>query len=363
MAEKCPLCGNENSRRHVQQTDTGKNFHVYECLNCGHFGISSMSAINRLDDIQLLFIRHKLYKFQQESQETVILHPKTISDLIDNIKFPSPAEAMDNLLEYIAHISGDVFGVAQPINIQQAMAAVGVWHNNNLDDYLFRQGEKLEYIYRVPANPDIHAGLTLKGWQRVEELKVKSKNSKRAFMAMQFNDNELNIVFNDHIKKAIAETGFHIDIVSNKAGNIDNRIRAEIRTAKFLIADLTYGNQGAYFEAGFAEGLEIPVIYTCRKNEFHSKSKKKKVHFDIRQSTFVPWALETIDEDMLQLKATIRETFPLETSPDLDEMDMFHSTKNPSLSRGLTNLMTKSFGNQLGSSDGRTHDDSVCTKI
>jgi nucleoside 2-deoxyribosyltransferase len=50
-----------------------------------------------------------------------------------------------------------------------------------------------------------------------------------------------------------------------KAGIIDDRLRVEIRTSRFLIADLTHENRGAYWEAGFAEGDGKPVIYTCRK--------------------------------------------------------------------------------------------------
>ena len=53
-----------------------------------------------------------------------------------------------------------------------------------------------------------------------------------------------------------------------KAGLIDDRLRVEIRTSRFLIADLTHENAGAYWEAGFAEGLGKPVIYTCEKSKF-----------------------------------------------------------------------------------------------
>jgi len=50
---------------------------------------------------------------------------------------------------------------------------------------------------------------------------------------------------------------------------------AAIRTARFVIADLTHDNNGAYFEAGFAEGLGLPVIYTCEAGKFDAK----KTHF------------------------------------------------------------------------------------
>ncbi len=38
-----------------------------------------------------------------------------------------------------------------------------------------------------------------------------------------------------------------------------------------------------YFEAGFALGLELPVIWTCRKGDL------KNLHFDIRQYNCIDW--------------------------------------------------------------------------
>ena len=53
------------------------------------------------------------------------------------------------------------------------------------------------------------------------------------------------------------------------------------------MADFTHGNSGArgsvYYEAGFAQGLKIPVIFTCRKNAI------KRIHFDTRQYNHIVW--------------------------------------------------------------------------
>jgi nucleoside 2-deoxyribosyltransferase len=59
----------------------------------------------------------------------------------------------------------------------------------------------------------------------------------------------------------------------------------EIRMCRFLIADLTCGNQGAYWEAGYAEGLGKPVIYTCNKSYFD----KEGTHFDTNHHQTVLW--------------------------------------------------------------------------
>jgi nucleoside 2-deoxyribosyltransferase len=78
------------------------------------------------------------------------------------------------------------------------------------------------------------------------------------------------------------------------------------RQSKFLIADLTHGNAGAYWEAGFAEGLGKPVIYTCKKDVFDNK----RVHFDANHHLTVIWNIATLENAAQELKNTIRATFP-----------------------------------------------------
>ena len=58
---------------------------------------------------------------------------------------------------------------------------------------------------------------------------------------------------------------------------------AQMRRCKFIVADFTRQNQGVYFEAGFALGLGIEVIWCCRKNCMDF------VHFDTRQRAHVVW--------------------------------------------------------------------------
>ena len=45
-------------------------------------------------------------------------------------------------------------------------------------------------------------------------------------------------------------------------------------------------NSGAYWEAGFAEGLGRPVIYTCEKRYFD----EHKTHIDANHSLTIVWS-------------------------------------------------------------------------
>jgi nucleoside 2-deoxyribosyltransferase len=89
---------------------------------------------------------------------------------------------------------------------------------------------------------------------------------------------------------------------------IDDQLRVALRTSRFVVADLTHGNNGAYWEAGFAEGLGRPVIYTCRKSEW----KKKASHFDTNHLVTVIWDPTDLKKAEDQLSATIRATLPQE---------------------------------------------------
>jgi nucleoside 2-deoxyribosyltransferase len=154
--------------------------------------------------------------------------------------------------------------------------------------------------------------LTVAGWGRYEELKRGTSAIRSAFMAMQFGDAELDGLYNTHLKKAVAETGFELRRVDENqpAGMIDDHLRVKIRQCRFLIADLTHQNRGAYWEAGFAEGLGKPVIYMCRRDEFENKSLG--THFDTNHHLTVVWEPNDLASCVRRLKDTIRATLPAE---------------------------------------------------
>ena len=111
----------------------------------------------------------------------------------------------------------------------------------------------------------------------------------------------------DHLKPAIMESlGYSVIDVRDvpRAGLIDELIRSYIAKAKFVIADLTHDNSGAYWEAGFAEGKEIPVIYICEDSVF----KENGTHFDTNHLTTVTWSIDRVDEFKKRLIATIKNT-------------------------------------------------------
>ena len=59
---------------------------------------------------------------------------------------------------------------------------------------------------------------------------------------------------------------------------------AEIRRSRFVVADYTGQVNGVYFEAGFALGLGLRVIPTCRADEVPN------LHFDIKHLNTLLWS-------------------------------------------------------------------------
>src|SRR5262249_15556703 len=130
--------------------------------------------------------------------------------------------------------------------------------------------------------------------------------SRFAFFARQFRNPDLDKVFDRCLSPAVRATGYELRTVTQRAGLVDAIIEDEIRRCRFLIADLSDDNPGAYWEAGFAEGLGKLVIYICRSSR--SNGEEKKTHFDTDHRHTVRWDLSSLEETATNLKAVIRNT-------------------------------------------------------
>ena len=129
-------------------------------------------------------------------------------------------------------------------------------------------------------------------------------------MALKFGDAVLDRMVSDCFRPAVAKTGFELQTLTHKqpAGLIDDQLRVALRRSRFVLADLTHDNEGAYWEAGFAEGLGRPVIYTCRQEVW----KEKKPHFDTNHLLTIVWSPERVADVSRHLTDTIRATLPAE---------------------------------------------------
>ena len=154
--------------------------------------------------------------------------------------------------------------------------------------------------------------LTSDGWQRFYAENQEGADGDYCFIAMKFfdagEDDELglNYVVQDVVKPAVKDaTGCDlIDMRAAQAGIIDNIMRARIESAKFVIADLSHDNNGAYWEAGYAEGLGKAVIYLCERGKFESSGS----HFDTNHCTTLLWSKDDPERLRQELVDVLRRS-------------------------------------------------------
>lgn len=313
MEIACPLCGIDLLEEPQDVFETsGQKLH---CPNCGEFELDERAKVNLpllqgSDPNQRAILSYSIRMMYDRAGS-----PKLSWDLIERITqttdLPSPPEQIDRLLLLLgdsSHFLGEVLS----LECRMLIAQVGAANAKNLVQVLVELMNLGYFEGDLTFGERANGKLSLSGWLKHEQLKKGRSTSRKAFMAMQFDDPSLDKAFSECFKPAVLAAGFRLRRLDDEpsAGLIDDRLRIEIRTSRFLIADLTRGNQGAYWEAGYAEGLGLPVIYTCEEGFFD----EQKTHFDANHHLTVKWNKIDFAEASRSLKATIRATLPGEAT-------------------------------------------------
>jgi hypothetical protein len=320
MAE-CPICFTPLLGNPVETME----FCGFACPRCGRWAIKTdpggleLTIGRKIENNERpLHLRSRLSHILQRQQPNVMgsrwaeFEPRDLDSWHLDEPLPSPSEQLDALIIWIAEHQPSPAESAR-VKFPGISAWVGATITKPPSDngvgWLLEQENAAEFIERRGAESGAELfRLKMSGWARYEMLKRRSIESKKVLMAMKFGDAELDAVVKDCFVPAVARTGFELRTLIQKqpAGLIDDQLRVALRTSRFVVADLTHGNNGAYWEAGFAEGLGRPVIYTCRKSEW----KKSATHFDTNHLVTVIWDPADLDAAAEQLVATIRATLP-----------------------------------------------------
>ena len=124
-------------------------------------------------------------------------------------------------------------------------------------------------------------------------------DSSLVFVIMAFRD-DMEPVF-EGIKEAGVALGLTAKRVKDVPGDyrITNQIVEMIRTARFVVADLSHERPNVYFELGYARGLGKTVITVAREGT--------SIHFDVKDWTYIPY----IDSRLLERDIKKRVEFEL----------------------------------------------------
>jgi hypothetical protein len=306
MSGHCPIC----DEMYASSSPPEESTH-YQCMRCGEFILtrtarSTLKALLETTPNGRTILSYNVRKMQ--GSEPPILDHRIIKAILTNCGLPSLTDQENNLIFYLGSNSSP--GIQVPMEFSLLYGVLGSISGAGIEFVIAHLKESGLLTHTQDQSFKQILILTMKGWERYEGILRGHIDSKKAFMAMPFNNSILDEVYK-RFKAAVAQTGFDLQRIDErpKAGLIDDRLRVEITTSRFLIAELTEGNEGAYWEAGFAEGLGKPVIYTCKKAYFN----QTRTHFDTNHHLTVLWEeVDKIDGALNELKATIRATLPNE---------------------------------------------------
>ena len=316
---KCPVCLCENS---CQRPRPG----LLKCDICGEYKIDDNldlvdlqydSSHWDLSPLQRAALSHSIRKRSVEGSEPLEITSEVLDSFRSNVSLPSRAEQATNIIQFIGdkvHRSGGKVVDQLPPDFH---AIIG----SRDRDAAIRLTKELVKHQRLTANLSDAAGtdpatgrplssvsdidLSLDEWDQYEAKKRGGFDGNYCFLAMQFNVPALDCFVKKVVKPTVNDMGYDlVDMNKKRAGIIDNIMRNRIGDAKFVIADLTHDNNGAYWEAGYAEGLGKPVIYICEKEKFD----EKKTHFDTNHCTTVTWSRDDDEAFRKDLTEIISES-------------------------------------------------------
>ena len=297
---KCPVC---SERATLAEPYRGGCYKL-NCVRCGLFEIGDIAA----HEMSSWSMRQRanLSGWIHEHPDCKILSPslKTLASL----RTPTVGEKAQKLLTFLANefpkpgeqiatnimfsVDGlELSSVVQPKVFVDSQKLAGISWSLDLGELKFLTYEYLiseKHFLASVAGSNLQ--ITPKGWSEIDSLRWGNPESKIGFVAMWFDKSVGNTWV--AIENGIRSAGYEPFRVDQKEHNNDitDEIIAGIRGSKFLVADLTRHRNGVYFEAGFARGLGLDVVWLCRKRD------EKGRHFDIRQFNCIFWDKRKLSE-------------------------------------------------------------------
>jgi len=292
----CPVCKLPDQRI-LNERDYGDKV-TFECERCGRYTVSGTSEAVLEQGEKSAHLSGWLRERNLLGIDIPILTPDFLKEVIKSLPEYKPLEKQRKLLVSLQQLSD--YPGKEVVLMPLEHASLSWAENEHESRYYIRSLVERGLIdfksdrSRSIDDDIIPVVISAKGWEYLDEIESQLSEKSQAFIAMAFDDSLLPI-FEDAIKPAVEATGYkpyRVDKLPH-LDKIDAKIIAEIRNSRFVIADVTLQKAGVYYEAGFAHGLGIPVIWCVQKDDL------KNVHFDTRQYNHILW--ETQDDLKQQL--------------------------------------------------------------
>lgn len=290
LRDQCPLWGFEHPAA-VLEDQSGSVLAIRSPRTGGRYRIAddARSLTQELTDRERARLTTWLVEQRSQGEEAPLITEEVIRSAKTRRSL-EPYQSAQRLLKWLARQSSSI---GQPIPIpwdgvtdiaREAMASAELRNLHELvyllDNYLPRQGWGFH-------TKNVGYGVTVDGYTHLEDL-VTQPDLAQVFVAMWF-DESMDGVFENGIEPAVRNAGYEPLRIDRKEhlNKIDDEIIAEIRRSRFLVADFTQGDSGArgsvYYEAGFARGLGLDVVSSCRQD------KLKHLAFDTSHFNHLVW--------------------------------------------------------------------------
>ncbi len=306
----CVLCLAVENQQHVSRARTfgaDHDLNGIHCNKCGPYAIDwalNSDMRNSADSDRQKGARNQLLlsgvcrEAVEHGRGPVEITEENFEALIASANRPaSYAGYVDRVITLIADRAPTPGASARwSMGALAAMTYVPVEHLQKLIRQLVAQGLASVHesiLSRLHSDTLMELDLTPAGWERADSLD-RGVRGTRVFVAMWFAD-DMKDAYLRGIRPVLSDCGysapFRVDDDEHDLNfgtkaherKIDDRVMAGILRAKFVVADATGSRPAVYFEAGFAEGHGIPVIWTCRDDD------KANLCFDTRQHAHLLW--------------------------------------------------------------------------
>lgn len=301
----CIICGRPSVSLQIENTSCT----FFECPSCGKYAVTDVVIISSIEatskeKLAHLLVEHKLKKrspFLLAHTNNGYLHNfiwKDYKELLNEY----PKDALEILDRSLLNLSRLVLHPSDKIHIDQGVTDLFFSKDANGVFYIIRQLAQQGFTTSISVIPnDLY--IESNGWAKIAELQKKPEGLlNQVFIAMWFHES-VEKYFTFGIKKAVEDSIKYkvvkVDLVEHN-NKICDQIIAELNKSKLVIADFTGDRGGVYFEAGYAQGMGIPVIWLVKEDWVD------KLHFDTRQYNHIVYKDET--ELYKKLKARIEAT-------------------------------------------------------
>jgi len=283
---KCQICGSEIK---IYDYDIRNDRQAFDCSHCGRFYFlySFEPDISNEQKNDFYKVSSWIYEQNNEFNNVPEIDEEKFITVLD-MPVKKIKEKFDLMMKYLANTSSK--------NTEIDHIKVSCWiKDDDEQGALLTKAIDMGYVSGIEVQGSA-AGtyiisinkpkLSFDGLEYIESLDEPNINSKQVFAAFYFSD-RIKEIFDNQVKQAIEECGLTYKRISSSTTahdtTIDDEIIAMIKSSRIVIADFTDQRNSVYFEAGYALGMQLPVIWTCKRDHVDNLS------FDTRQYPHILW--------------------------------------------------------------------------